>query len=303
MKLRKSDIKKYVDHRSYERGQKYFQARKIHRGKISQKSIKAVCEGSYRNNYDVETIVEGNKIIFSNCSCPIGQSGRCKHVVALLLTWINRPEEFVERINIESSLKKLSKDHLINIIETIANVDSKNEAFVEAILSSHVNNTKVSIIYYYTNRVSDILYKFQDLRLGSSKSIASDLDSIVSFGNELIENNDVSSAIQIFDTIIKQIIDIYEDIYDEQGEIIEVINDCVDGLEIGLEKTEEKNLREYILEILFHTYYFDIDYGGIEIGYNVPDIIEHKTKKQEKLQVITWIEEKLSKIKNTDHRS
>lgn len=47
----------------------------------------------------------------------MGTGGRCKHVVALLLTWIDDPGAFMETETLMTTLENRSKAQLIALIE------------------------------------------------------------------------------------------------------------------------------------------------------------------------------------------
>lgn len=55
--------------------------------------------------------------IYSRCSCPVGVM--CKHGVALLLTWINCKEDFLDIDLFKSNLRDKRKDELLNMILSV----------------------------------------------------------------------------------------------------------------------------------------------------------------------------------------
>ncbi len=56
-------------------------------------TLKALCQGSAASPYRVEVTFSQKGIASTNCSCPVGAGGYCKHVAALLLTWLHEPEK------------------------------------------------------------------------------------------------------------------------------------------------------------------------------------------------------------------
>jgi len=86
----------------YWRGETYFLEKRISDATIRGSELKARCEGSAGGPYTVHATLspadepESESLRSYSCDCP--RDGFCKHVVALLLTWMNTPERF----NVES---------------------------------------------------------------------------------------------------------------------------------------------------------------------------------------------------------
>ena len=57
------------------------------------------------NLYRVQATVEKGKIVAADCSCLVGDGRHGKHIAALLLTWLNRPDDLreVEETNKEET--------------------------------------------------------------------------------------------------------------------------------------------------------------------------------------------------------
>jgi uncharacterized Zn finger protein len=83
----------------YWRGETYFIEKRISDAKIRGSEITARCEGSAGGPYLVHaTLSPADDPIAPSlgpCSCDCPREGFCKHIVALLLTWVNTPERFV----------------------------------------------------------------------------------------------------------------------------------------------------------------------------------------------------------------
>ena len=60
-------------------------------------------------------------IVTGGCSCPVGFGGRCKHAAALLLTWLHRPDAFLEVEELEARLDRRSKPELVALLRRAIN--------------------------------------------------------------------------------------------------------------------------------------------------------------------------------------
>ncbi|MBS3778619.1 MAG: SWIM zinc finger family protein, partial [Candidatus Thermoplasmatota archaeon] len=94
--LSEHDIQKWVSSRSFERGFRYYKNKVITDAKRQGMMIKAYCYGSMPQPYRVSVQFDADGITQADCSCPVGSGGHCKHVAALLLTYLNDPDEFRE---------------------------------------------------------------------------------------------------------------------------------------------------------------------------------------------------------------
>src|SRR6266702_4596702 len=113
--IREQDVRDLVGEGSFHRGEKYFRGDKIFDTRRAGMTLKAKCEGSRSTPYRVEVTFNDTGVAETDCSCPIG--GYCKHVVALLLTWLSEPEEFIEQQDIDTILLQCDKDELITLIK------------------------------------------------------------------------------------------------------------------------------------------------------------------------------------------
>jgi uncharacterized Zn finger protein len=94
--LTESDVRNWTDAGSYRRGTGYFKEGRIIHPRLQGRTLKASCIGSAPSPYSVEITLSDAGISMGDCSCPVGAGGYCKHAVALLLTWIDDPEAFLE---------------------------------------------------------------------------------------------------------------------------------------------------------------------------------------------------------------
>ena len=112
-KLTVQDVRNWTSAAYIQRGQSYYDQGRIYNPRRQGNKIKAQCKGSMPEPYRVEITLGSQGIVSGQCSCPVGGGGRCKHGVALLLTWIHEPENFREVETTASILQQRSKEDLI----------------------------------------------------------------------------------------------------------------------------------------------------------------------------------------------
>lgn len=101
----------------------------IHNTYIYNDMIVSQCQGSLI--YSQSCKFYDNTIQSINCSCPaIINFGPCKHIAALLLTWLEKPMLFKERQDLNTILSQKSSEELKRIILTLCAHSAESEDIV-----------------------------------------------------------------------------------------------------------------------------------------------------------------------------
>jgi uncharacterized Zn finger protein len=79
-------------------------------------TLMAECEGTDYQPYKVTVNFGNGEISSASCSCPYDYEGFCKHIVALLLTRIHRPEDFASMDDVRTQLRRMTKTQLTHLI-------------------------------------------------------------------------------------------------------------------------------------------------------------------------------------------
>lgn len=74
--------------------------------------LKAVVRGTRTRPYLVGVRVASGRVDEAVCICPVGFEGKCKHVAAVLLAYLDDPDRFPE-IDPDADLARRSKDELV----------------------------------------------------------------------------------------------------------------------------------------------------------------------------------------------
>lgn len=93
----------------------------LERGDLKQRkqqgnTLHARCQGTDPTPYRVEVTLGRRKIRRADCSCPVGGSGRCKHVATLLLAWLEQPDTFSEIPTLDTTLETLERPALLELV-------------------------------------------------------------------------------------------------------------------------------------------------------------------------------------------
>lgn len=296
-----AEILRRVGERSFERGRRYFKARAILNARRQGMTLRADCEGSRPDPYCIRVGFNTQGIEEAYCSCPVGEGGHCKHVAALLLTWLHRPEQFREVAEVEQALEQRSKAELIALIRQMLLRRPELEALLEMLLErplpasgSEVSRRKrrmpVDPEVYRRQAAATFHYAPRDFDdWGVEAQIARELKAIVALGDGFDEQEDWTSAVAVYQGVSVEVLSHYEMFRDESGELGLVVQRCVEGLGKCLARADEPRIREQILKALFEVYRFDVEFGGVGLGDGVPEIVLTHTTAEERRRFVDWV--------------
>jgi uncharacterized Zn finger protein len=291
--ITEEDVRDLVGASSFQRGQGYFRDNRIFDTRRASLTLKAKCEGSRSTPYRVEVTFDDKGIADNDCSCPLG--GYCKHVVALLLTWLAEPEDFIEQQDIDTILRQCDRDGLIVLIKQML----RREPDLEYLLMT-INKPSTPIDpQIYSNQV-ETAYRNAGYEWGAASEIADELLALIEIADSFAERHDYASATAIYNAIVTGVIDHHYEYrqQDEEGEIDEVIAECTDGLRQCLDGVQEDSAsREQILRILFAIYQFNVEAGGINFGEDAPDILLGNTTDEERQTIKDWVRKVITQKK------
>ena len=112
------DVHSLVDTKIFQRGTEYFNDGRVLNPTHDGNEICAEVEGSSSSNYKTSVKLERGKMKYE-CDCPYDW-GICKHVVALLLNWINRKDDFEDISKKKNEAISMSHEELKRMVETFA---------------------------------------------------------------------------------------------------------------------------------------------------------------------------------------
>ena len=298
-RIKESAVRRWTDEVYFQRGKSYFEQGAIYDQRRQGMTLKSKCSGTQAPFYRQEVLFNSKGIASAECSCPVGDGGRCKHVVALLLTWVNDPDSFKEIEAIDTALQKRSKADLITLIQQMLEQEPDLEFLLELPLSAEEKEPlDVKAIRKQAQRAfvgSDIYDEWV-----STREIERNLHSLLKLAEGYLVRNDPANAALIYETVIETIMD-HEDeaLGDEEGALLEVIYDCCKALGKCLGSIGEAKKRHRILQALFNAYRWDaIEEGGVGAADPVPEILVSKTTPEERKEVAKWTRKIMPKGKD-----
>ena len=286
-KLTIEDIEQWVGPVSFKRGEGYFFHNAIFDMHHQGSTLKAKCHGSSAAAYRVQVILDKNNIIRAHCSCPVGNGGYCKHVAALLLTWIEKPTVFEESATQEHNLAQRSNEELIAIIQQMLQQEPDLAYLLEVpslVPGSATQSIDPELIRKQVNQAfSSNNY---DWGWRNPSDIATDLEDLLQLASHYLETKHVINAATICRIVAEEVMT-YEQIVvqDDEGSLHWLVGDCVEALGELITDIQTPADRLEILQSLLNVYMADQEMGGLFIADHVPTIFDNETTSAERAQL------------------
>ncbi len=281
-------ISDWVGSRSFQRGHSYFKGEAILDPCLQGNTLKAWCQGSRPQPYRLWVAGSAEGIKEAHCSCPVGGGGRCKHVGALLLTWLHHPDAFraVEEPN--AILEQRSKSELIALIQQMLEVQPNLETLLESALPGDSRSgTLVNPESYRQRAAVAFRSSFDDW--GWSGTV--DIDIVLGSGDNFLAQSDYANAGIVYQAVAQEMFEHLEMVLHEDDEYLyEVVNRCVQGLGNCLAAGGgDAAAREKALQGLWSIYRSDLDYGGYGLGDDAVDLMLEHADAAEKSLIAGWV--------------
>lgn len=301
-KITAEDVRRHCGDKNFERGGRYYRNGSIFEARTDKQTLKASCRGSRGTAYRVTASFKKTGIGTCQCSCPVGGGGYCKHVAALLLTWIHKPELFEDMPDIEKALQGKDKAELAGLIRYLLQYDPDLELVLAARLTAGTQPSD-SAAYY---RQAQTIIERAAYQHASELDSAARLSAIKATGDELLSGGNYGHAITAFAGLAAGITDKLKDYqyYDEEGYISEIVTECMQELGVCLEHEENPDVRNSAIDALMSVYVADTDFfGGIGLADEVPELIINLANEDEARSVAARLSELLKRADRGGHDS
>jgi len=248
--------------------------------------LKAQCLGSQPTPYRVQVTLNTQGIAMATCSCPVGYA--CKHTVALLLTWVHKPETFAAEETLDAALEKYNKAELIALIKKMLDHAPELEDLLHIQALGGVAPTQHIPAEAVRRQVKQAMNSGQG-EWGEGYEIAETLNEIINIGADYADRDDWDNAAIVYAAAAQAILDNYESVYDDEGEVLSPVNTCVTELGTCLAHIEDGVAREKILRALLDIDCWDINMGGVGVSDEIPAIFDAQTTPAEKQVIAGWV--------------
>jgi len=261
MKITESALKSLSSPESYARGYKLYQSNAVFDTFRQGDLLIGKCEGSSAPFYQIHVQLDEGGIQEASCTCPYDWGGYCKHIIALVLTYIHNPDTFIEQKNIEELLGQLDKGDLVHLITKMVDQSPDLYSWLQTAIPAvsaksqpaqqrNKRKTEVSKTAY-KRQIQSILRSLQGYRMSEAYwmmgGMVDQLNHVRDTAYDFLEAEDAQGALVILTTLLTEVGRSFEQFDDSDGELggffSELALPLVEAiLSADLSKTERRNL-------------------------------------------------------------
>lgn len=261
MKITESALKSLSSPESYARGYKLYQSNAVFDTFRQGDLLIGKCEGSSAPFYQIHVQLDEGGIQEASCTCPYDWGGYCKHIIALVLTYIHNPDTFIEQKNIEELLGQLDKGDLVHLITKMVDQSPDLYSWLQTAIPAvsaksqpaqqrNKRKTEVSKMAY-KRQIQSILHSLQGYRMSEAYwmmgGMVAQLNHVRDTAYDFLEAEDAQGALVILTTLLTEVGRSFEQFDDSDGELggffSELALPLVEAiLSADLSKTERRNL-------------------------------------------------------------
>ncbi|MGH8066230.1 MAG: SWIM zinc finger family protein [Candidatus Entotheonellia bacterium] len=270
---------------SFERGKSYYHDGAILDSVRQGMELRAECQGSQYEPYQVNVTLKGKGVGGTVCTCPYSGAGLCKHLVALLLAYVHEPQAFRVIPPLEALLAPRSQQELIAIIGEMIKRYPELMSVVE--LSAATQPGTPVDLETYRRQIRRVL------RSDTLRAIDRELWALRDTAARLEKARDWRGAGGVYHVLLAEAVSHYGDELqemDEEGDIAMFVNEVAEGVSRCLaERQPDSETRRLWLEALLQAELTDIALGGVDLAPSAWDaLLEHASDTD-----WSWIEQRV----------
>ena len=233
--LTSDQIRHRCTEQSFTRGLAYFHAGAIGNPVLHGWTLSATCHGSDTVPYRVSVELMPTGIIAACCSCRYEGEGDCKHIVALLLTYVEVPETICSVDSLLTTLAEKPKGSLLRVISELLKrkpmlapvarvyADIAEESGLEIDPAAHKLTVRATVAVY-RERI-DLIFGDGFLEQHQLHQVLVQLEGLLKHAESLAHLGETGFALSILHALIHQSVVHYSDTL-QKGELPRFVNRC-----------------------------------------------------------------------------
>ena len=220
-------IQERCTEQSYRRGLDYFHMGAIGNPTLHDYTLSGTCEGTDIEPYRVTVELMPTGIAAADCSCPYDWGGDCKHIVALLLTYVHEPDAILSLEPLLTALAEKPKSNLLQVISELLKRAPELAPIAQAYSEVPVAPARTEplpFIAVYQEQI-DRLFGDSFLEQHQLHHVLTQLEGLQRYAKSLAQQGEMERALSILHALIHQSIVRYPDTL-QQSELPRFVNKC-----------------------------------------------------------------------------
>ena len=235
--LTESVVRVLTTPQSFSRGQELYRADAISNATQQGNQLTAHCEGTMQPYYRVSATLDDAGVSKANCTCEYDFSGHCKHIVALLLTYIHKPKSFAARQAPEELLEDLSREELRALVLQLLEREPELYDWIQAMTAAPASPSKAKPARkkkidaeIYRRQARNVLHSLDRVRASEAYwgmgGFADGLREIQASAQKFLDAGDPDTALTILLALVEEVTNshAYEYLDDSNGELGDYMN-------------------------------------------------------------------------------
>lgn len=296
--LTKFDIEHWVGSAAFRRADWYIRDGSIVNLRRTGLMLKAHCHDGMPQPLRLLVQLSSEGIIHGSCTCSMGSTGRCKHIAALLLIWLEKPTTFLHVESLQLSLSLRSKAELGLFIRQLIHDYPDLESRLELPRLLAIKPSDPQLIRQYVQRA---LNSAEPDQWRASDWVAAELNYILRLGKEFLNSREWYHAATLYEVVARELMAEYQNFNDELGQLYDIIERCVLAFGTCLSTIMTSQKRQEIFRVLFDIYLWEVNECGINKMFHQPtDVIRALSTRAEKELIANWAHRRAAKTGQTD---
>ena len=193
MQLSTDAVRDWVGDHEIGKGRPYAESAAVSGGIRAGHVLKASVKGTRNRPYRVRVTLGEDAVEFGECSCPVGYYGKCKHVAAVLLAYLEEPARFADLPDADANLEARSKAELVALVKHLLRRAPELEAQLAFALPGFTADREVGVATYYWQAMDVI----RGVNLGNDwaeHEVAEGLGLILASAGDFADKGEVAAS-------------------------------------------------------------------------------------------------------------
>ncbi|MEM6527739.1 MAG: SWIM zinc finger family protein [Chloroflexota bacterium] len=281
-------VRARASEQSFSRGENYYNTGAVSDTVRRGDEIEARCHGSYPEPYRVWIRVDASGIAATRCNCEYDWGGDCKHIVAVLLTYLHQPHKFEARQTLQAALLNRSKEDMVDIIMMMVNrypdlqdiVDSPTpNEIVTGMVPLDTLSFRQELRNAFNEYDYDGYYEYGDSASGKA------MNRVASVADRLAERGDWLNAAAVYRTVLEEFAEMDEGLFNLHDDgVFSSLYDITSSLEQCLTQPVVKDHDDEchaILQAILGIFIWDTKIGGYGLSDDTPEIILKHVRRED----------------------
>ena len=237
---------------SFTRGLEYFHDGAIGDPILHGYTLSGTCEGTDIDPYHVTVELMPTGISSAYCSCPYDWEGDCKHIVALLLTYVDTPDTILSLEPLFATLEAQPKSSLLQIISELLKYAPELAPIVQAYSDTPgtlQESGSLPLVAVYQQQINSI-FRDNFIEQHQFDRGFTQLEVLQQKAELLGQQGKAEQALSILHALIHQSVVHYSDTSQKNG-LLEFVEEClISFAEIAVDAPESVTILEHCRTLL-----------------------------------------------------